>query len=79
MKLNSRLFKLLRSMARSVALPARSLIQPVNYRMVPDYSRGLNTDGTPKMVPFNFPGTATNDPETQRGRYRKAKQALRAI
>ena len=78
--MNSKILKKFRSAIRSMypTLPVRRLDQPTRYQMVPDYAAGLNTDGTPKLVPLLFNRPATNAKETQRGAYRLAKKAARA-
>ena len=82
MTLNSKTLKAFRKIIRAwfPNIPARETVfgKPRTY-LVPDYARGLKSDGTPHMVPFTSTGTNTNLRESQRGQYRKVKQVLRGM
>ena len=74
--INSKALKIIRKAVRTIAghMPVRSLITEQQYRMVPDYADGLNTNGTLKMIPFLSPMPARNAPDTQRTVYRRVKK-----
>lgn len=74
--INSKQLKFIRQAVRAIAnhLPPRLLVTEFKVRMVPDYSAGLNLDGTLKMKPFEFPLPARNAPDTQRTVYLRVKK-----
>ena len=74
--MNSKYLKRMRSYVRRMFddLPVRHLDTPTKTVMVPDYTRGLQTNGLPYMVPFETPLPATNWENTQRGIYRRYKK-----
>ena len=74
--MNKKFLKKLRSAVRQVLahLPMRGLEGTNKVVMVPDYARGLQTNGLPHMVPWEVTGTLANVPNTQRGMYRRMKK-----
>ena len=73
--MNAKLAKKTRALVRGLFShqPLRSLTHPTQSKMVPDYSAGLNLNGTLKMVPFTYTGTSVNVGHTQRATYRFLK------
>lgn len=78
--MNSKTHKQIRRAVRRFFshFPVRALADaPDNVRLVPDFERGLNPDGTVRMKPFFYTGTLVNKAESQRGAIRSLKKMSR--
>ena len=73
--MNAKTAKKIRAVIRGMFahLPVHELTTPTRVTMVPDYSAGLNPDGTLKLIPFTSTGTQVNTRYTQRYAHRHAK------